>query len=48
MCDGRVVVMIAYYLSVLTGRKLGKNIVEMKPQSQETRGDELYIFDSFL
>lgn len=48
MCDGWVVVTTSCYMSVLNGRKLGENTVEVKPHSQEARGDELYIFDSFL
>lgn len=30
--------MVACYLSVLNGRKLGNNKVEMKPHSQEAEG----------
>lgn len=30
--------MVACYLSVLNGRKLGNNMVEVKPHSQETEG----------
>lgn len=46
VADGGV--MVACYLSVLNGRKLGSNIVEMKPHSQEAEGDGLYIFVCLL